>query len=99
MENIFADGIFAEKPSDKAPSFLKAKVSINVDQLIPFISKHKNGAGYVNLDLKESKGGKLYFSLNEYKKGTLKDPNEAEMPPVINLEEEVKVEPLEDIPF
>lgn len=61
------DGLFIERPNEKAPSFVKAKASIQVDKFILFLEKHKNAKGYVNLDLLTSKAGKLYFKLNDFK--------------------------------
>lgn len=66
-EKQFVDGMFAGKPSENAPEFIKAKISIKAAELIPFLEKHVNNAGYLNLDLKESKAGKLYLELNTYK--------------------------------
>lgn len=73
MENnkVFAQGIFFEKPSDivkeKAP-WIKGKISIKVPDLIPFLEKHQNNAGYVNIDMKLSeKTGKIYLELNNWK--------------------------------
>lgn len=82
-DNIFADGFFFEKPKENAPEFVKGKISIKVDEFIPFLEQHRNGGGYVNLDLKKAKSGKLYVALNDYKKGTLKDPAD----PVVDLDD------------
>lgn len=97
----FANGIWVERPSEKAPDFLKAKISIKPDEFIPFLEMNKRGGGYVMLDVKESKSGKLYVSLNEYKKGTLKSPTEdqiAETIPPIDLDVEPEQE-MDTIPF
>lgn len=94
----FADGMYVDKPNPKAPEWIKGKISIKVDEFIPFLEANKNVGGFVNIDIKEAKTGKLYASLNEYKKGTLKDPTITEeeaiasMPPVVE-------EPANDIPF
>ena len=68
MENVFIDGLSITKPSGNAPKFVIGKVSMNLDKLIPFLQDKANAKGWVNIDLLESKGGKLYFKLNEYKK-------------------------------
>jgi hypothetical protein len=63
-----ADGFFFERPKDGAPSFVKGKLSIQVDKAIAFLNQHKNEKNYVNLDLKEAKESKkLYLSLNSWK--------------------------------
>ena len=66
--NIFVDGMFFDKPSAGAPDFVKGKISVKVETLVPFLEEHKNDKGYVNIDLKKSTGGKLYLSLNNFKK-------------------------------
>lgn len=71
-DKIFGEGIFFNRPNPKAPTFVKGTVSLKMDQLAPFMVKHVNESGYVNLVLKESKGGKLYFELGSWTK-TIKD--------------------------
>jgi hypothetical protein len=66
MDKIFAEGMFFNKPREGAPDFVKGKIDIKVDEFLLFLNKNKNQKGYVNLDLKESKGGKLYLELNTF---------------------------------
>lgn len=66
-EKIFAEGMFFDRPKEGAPEFIKGKISIKAEQFTAFIQKHAKN-GYVNLDLKESKGGKLYLELNTWSK-------------------------------
>lgn len=66
METIFADGFFFERPREKAPDFVKGSLSIKVHEASQFMQKHKNRAGYINLDLLVSTKGKLYLKLNQY---------------------------------
>jgi hypothetical protein len=66
-EKIFAQGIYFNKPRDGAPDFVKGRIDIKSDEAIGFITEHTNEKGYVNLDLKESKAGKLYLELNTFK--------------------------------
>lgn len=67
MEEKFIKGLFLDVPHEKAPEWVKGKVSIKVPDFIAWLEKHQNNAGYVNIDLKESKAGKLYFQLNDWK--------------------------------
>lgn len=62
----FAVGFYADRPHENAPSFVKARLSIKVDEAIEFLRENRKVSGYVDLDLKESKGGKLYLELNEW---------------------------------
>lgn len=76
---IFADGIRFEKRPEKAPEWIKGRVSFKVDDAIGFLEKYKNDRGWVNLDLKQSKDGKLYLELNTFKKVKVEE-GEAENP-------------------
>jgi len=63
----FVTGLFVKKPTDQAPDFVKAKLSIKVADIIPFLQEKANEAGYVNVDLLESRGGEYYAKLDDYK--------------------------------
>lgn len=66
-DKIFAEGMYFERPKEGAPEFIKGKISVKVEPFTKFIAQHAKN-GYVNLDLKESKGGKLYIELNTWSK-------------------------------
>lgn len=68
MAKIFPEGLFYQKPREGAPEFVRGSLNIKVDQLIPFLEKHKNAQGYVNIDMLLSKEKNLYLALNEWKK-------------------------------
>ena len=95
-ENIFAEGLFYKNPSEKAPKFIKANISIRVDEFVKFIEKYKKADGFVNLDVKESKAGKTYVSLNTWDKGQTPTggAKKEEIPVIQDREIDVK-----DIPF
>jgi len=61
----FINGISAKKPPESIASFVKAKVSIKREELIETLKKSTDE--WINLDLKESKEGKYYFQVNEWK--------------------------------
>ena len=65
---IFADGFSFRKPHENAPDFVKGSISVKVDEAIAFLEQYRNEDGWVNIDLKKSKGGKLYLSLNTYRR-------------------------------
>ena len=76
QEKIFTQGFIFKRPREGAPDFVKGAISIKVDEFIDFLSKHQND-GWVNIDLKKSREGKLYTELNTYKKkGSVKSPEE-----------------------
>jgi hypothetical protein len=66
QETKFIDGIKTFKPNEKAPDFVKANF-IFTEEFISFYEKNKDEEGNLKADLKESKGGNLYLSLNNYK--------------------------------
>ena len=61
----YLNGLWVEKPHPNAPSFVKAKLSINVGKMLDSL-KNTNEA-YINLQLKESKEGNLYAEIDEWK--------------------------------
>ena len=63
----FVDGLIVKRPHEKAPSFVKAQISIKVEDLGKWLrEKYKAGNEWINLDVKESKGGKWYASVSTY---------------------------------
>ncbi len=66
-EKIFADGMMFKRPKEGAPDFVKGNISIKVADFGVFLAKHEKN-GWVNLDLKSSKEGKLYLELNVWEK-------------------------------
>ena len=68
----FPAGLTAKAPHENAPDFFKAKIVIHVKDLGNWLrEKNKAGEEWVSLDVKESKGGKWYASVDEWKP----DPN------------------------
>ena len=64
----FVNGLIIKAPSDKAPDFVKASISIKVADLGMWLrEKHKAGEEWVNVDVKESKGGKWYAAVSTFK--------------------------------
>lgn len=62
-EQVFVDGmIVKEAPVD----FIVAKVSFKVEDMVKFLNENMNN-GWVNVDIKTSKGGKMYAALNDWK--------------------------------
>lgn len=67
-ETIFVNGLRVSKPHENAPDFIKLNFGAKVDELVAFLQEHKKADGWVNFDLKKSKGGKLYLQLDTYQK-------------------------------
>ena len=64
-EKIFADGVIVKR-HERAPDFVKCNLSIKMKDLIEFAKVHHKD-GWLNLQVKESKGGKLYCELDTFK--------------------------------
>jgi hypothetical protein len=62
----FATGFWASPPHERAPEFVKARISIKVQDAIAFLQENEKQSGYVDLDVKESRERKWYVELNEY---------------------------------
>jgi hypothetical protein len=68
----FPKGLFANKPHEKAPDFVKAGLNIKRDEFIEWL---KGQPESVNLDIKESKdGSKWYASVNDWKQEKKNEP-------------------------
>jgi hypothetical protein len=63
----FVDGLIVKAPNEKAPSFVKAQISIKVQALREWLAKRADGEAWVNLDVKEAKSGKWYASVSTFK--------------------------------
>jgi hypothetical protein len=72
----FVDGLIVKAPHENAPTYVKASISIKVEDLGKWLrEKYKKGEEWVNLDVKEAKSGKWYASVSTFK------PKEKQEPP------------------
>jgi len=83
----FVDGLIFKAPHPNAPDFVKMKVSNKRQELINWLSSHDDD--WINVDIKESKAGKLYGQVDAWV------PNEAKKQTVSASEGEFD----DDIPF
>lgn len=60
----FVDGLRAYKPHANAPDFVKAALEINISELQGWLNAQEGEK--VRLDLKESKSGTYYCSVNDF---------------------------------
>jgi hypothetical protein len=63
-ETEFVDGLRVYAPHERAPDFVKASISIKRAELIAWLQSREGD--WVNVDVKESKGGKWYAAVNDY---------------------------------
>ena len=73
-DKVFVSGMIPKK-KPTSPEFVIVNLSFKVDEFKTFLDEHKD-AGWVNVVVKESKGGKIYAELDTWK------PNSQEKPPV-----------------
>jgi hypothetical protein len=71
MDKEFVDGLIINPPHEKAPDFVKAKISIKRKDLGNWLRGKDDE--WINLDVKVSKGGKWYAEVNTWKPGGNKD--------------------------
>jgi len=62
---IFTDGMIAKR-QDNAPDFVLCNLSVKVQEFIDFLNANQNN-GWVNIDVKRSKQGKVFAALNTWK--------------------------------
>jgi hypothetical protein len=87
-EKVFADG-FIFKRKENAPDFVIGSQSIKVDEAIAFLQLNQKN-GWVNLDIKQSKGGKYYCELDTWQPAEKKaEPKSAPAPTAVE----------DDVPF
>lgn len=65
-EMQFVNGLIVKAPHANAPSFVKASISIKVTELAEWL-KGRSGEEWINVDVKESKGGKWYAAVSTFK--------------------------------
>lgn len=61
----FPKGLIVKEPHQNAPDFVKAAISIKVDDLTEWLSTRDEE--WINIDVKESKGGKWYAAVSTFK--------------------------------
>lgn len=75
-KDVLFEGIRAFDKNQNAPDFIIAELVITPDELFEFLGKQKefasqyNGKTQFKATIKRSKEGKLYASMNTYKKQT-----------------------------
>ena len=64
----FVDGLIVKAPNPKAPDFVKAQISIKVEDMGQWLrEKYKAKEEWVNLVVKVAKSGKWYAMVDNYK--------------------------------
>jgi hypothetical protein len=77
----FINGMSAKAPSDRAPDYVKARVSIKLSDFAQYLRELKAkepDVEWLNADVKVSKGGNWYVERNTWKPQQQGDPNDFE---------------------
>jgi len=61
----FVDGLIVKAPKDGAPDFVKCSISIKRKDLGNWLRNKDDD--WINIDVKESKSGKWYAAVNDWK--------------------------------
>ena len=61
----FVNGLIVKAPHQNAPDFVKCAISIKVADLQEWLATKEDD--WVNIDVKESKGGKWYAAVSTFK--------------------------------
>lgn len=72
-ENKFVPGMIAKAPRDGAPSFVKGSISVKIHEFRKFLDGLDPDQEWLNIDLKESQGGKLYAAINDWRRDGQRD--------------------------
>ena len=83
-DKIFVKGLYA-KELGNAPDFIKARFSVKVKDFYEFMKANEKN-GWLNIDIKESKDGKMYAELDTWEPDSGHQPDN---PPITD----------EDVPF
>jgi hypothetical protein len=63
----FVQGMFFNKPSDKAPDWVVGNISIKADEFVRWLEAQRpNDKGFIKIKVNESKAGKVYCALDDY---------------------------------
>lgn len=92
QEKHFADGMMWQDPHEKAPNFIKGKICINVKKFTAWLETKKefvSEKGWLNIQLKESRNGTMYFELDTYKPTPKADTGEVPTEQLPNFNEMV----------
>lgn len=75
----FVDGLIVKAPHPKAPDYVKASISIKVEDLGKWL-RAKYAAGekdWINIDVKEAKSGRWYAAVSTFKPKGKSDKDDA----------------------
>ena len=84
-EAKFIGGLIVKAPNDRAPEYVKAKLSIKREELIGWLQSQSGE--WINADVKVSQGGKWYVAVDDWR------PENGGKPAVRQTQEDVDPDP------
>lgn len=64
-DNKFINGLIVKAPNDRAPEYVKARISIKREELIAWLQQQDGE--WINADIKVSQNGKWYAAVDDWK--------------------------------
>jgi len=61
----FINGLIVKEPNERAPDYVKARLSIKREELIAWLQSEQGE--WINADIKVSQGGKWYAAVDDWK--------------------------------
>ena len=80
-EKVFADG-FSFSTRENQPEFVIGRVSVKIEDALPFLKEHGAKRGWVNLNILTGRSGKPYVELDTF------EPNSNGQKPSAAVEED-----------
>ena len=71
----FVNGLIVKPPHANAPDFVKCAISIKIDDLKDWL-ENRPEEEWINIDVKESKGGKWYAAVSHFRPKQQNAPQE-----------------------
>lgn len=87
-QNNYVKGIFWNEPSEKAPEWVKGRISFKVKDVIEYLQANENERGYVNVNVKISRNGDTYLELDTWQPNQQKIKQEKPPRNIADLESE-----------
>ncbi len=70
QEKVFVDGMIIKSKSEGTPDWVKEKISLKLDDFGAWVAAQKKAdpsLEWINIDIKQSQGGKLYAERDMWK--------------------------------
>ena len=65
----FANGLYVKEPWPNSPDWVKFRININREQLMPWLQSTETDNGWINLEVKLNLKGELFADVNRGNKG------------------------------